>query len=49
MVQSATEHTASNGGKPWNYLLIPDDQILANTSLAGLAAKFAMRSLKDAS
>jgi type III restriction enzyme len=39
--RSATEHATSNGGKPWSYLLIPDDQILANASLAGLTAKFA--------
>jgi type III restriction enzyme len=39
--RSATEHATSNGGKPWAYLLIPDDQILANASLAGLSAKFA--------
>lgn len=38
--RSATEHVASNGGKPWAYLLIPDDLILANALLAGLSAKF---------
>jgi type III restriction enzyme len=39
--RSATEHATGNSGKPWAYLLIPDNQILANASLAGLTAKFA--------
>lgn len=39
--RTATEHTTKNGGKPWTYLLIPGDQILANVSLAGLTGKFA--------
>jgi type III restriction enzyme len=38
--RAASGHAASNAGKPWGYVLIPDDQILANASLAGLAAKF---------
>jgi len=41
LCRSATEHATSNGGKPWACVLIPDDQILANASLAGLSAKFA--------
>ena len=38
--RSATEHATSNGGKPWAYVLIPDDQIRANASLADLSARF---------
>jgi hypothetical protein len=32
--RAASEHAASNGGKPWCYALIPYDQILANASVA---------------
>ena len=35
----ANDHTQENGGKSWGYLLIPGDEILENTTLAGLAAK----------
>jgi type III restriction enzyme len=38
--RAASDHAASNAGKPWEYVLITDDQILANASLAGLAARF---------
>jgi type III restriction enzyme len=34
--KAATAHAVMNGGKPWSYLLIPGDHILANASLAGL-------------
>jgi type III restriction enzyme len=37
---SASEHARNNGGKPWGYVLIPAEQILANASLAGLAIRF---------
>jgi type III restriction enzyme len=40
--RAASEHAATNAGKPWGYVLIPDDQILANASLAGLLGKFAV-------
>ena len=36
----ATRHTVSNGGKPWQYLLIPHDVISENMTLAGLASQF---------
>lgn len=36
----ASAYTASNGGKPWKYLLIPHDAVIANMSIGGLAAKF---------
>jgi type III restriction enzyme len=36
----ATDHTASYGGKPWKYLLIPHDAITDNMTLEGLAARF---------
>ena len=38
----ASNHTASYGGKPWKYLLIPHDAIADNMTLAGLAARFAV-------
>ncbi len=37
----ANEHALSNGGKPWTYLLVPDDQIVLGMSVARLAAEFA--------
>lgn len=37
---TATQH-AAGGGKPWTYLLIPDDQITGSATLDGLTAKFA--------
>jgi type III restriction enzyme len=39
--KTATQHAPGGGSKPWLYLLIPDDQIRANSTLDGLAAKFA--------
>ena len=38
--KTATEHAAGNG-KPWTYLLIPDDKIIGSSTLDGLAAKYA--------
>jgi type III restriction enzyme len=38
--RAASDHAAGNAGKPWGYALIPDDQILANASVSGLAARF---------
>ena len=37
---AANRHAAENGGKPWSYLLIPDDQLIGSTTLEGLMAKF---------
>lgn len=39
--KTATEHALGGGTKPWVYLLIPDDQIRANSTLDGLVAKYA--------
>ncbi len=39
--KTATQHAPGGGAKPWVYLLIPDNQLLANATLDGLAAKFA--------
>jgi len=36
----ATQHAVSNGGKPWQYLLIPHDAITENMTIAGLASQF---------
>jgi len=39
--KTATAHAPGGGAKPWVYLLIPDGQIRANSTLDGLAAKYA--------
>jgi type III restriction enzyme len=36
----ANKHAEQIGGKPWRYLLIPHDEILPNSSLDGLIARF---------
>ena len=36
----ANAHARTNGGKPWRYLLVPDDAIAGNTTLKGLVEKF---------
>ncbi|MNR17944.1 hypothetical protein D3C85_1346370 [compost metagenome] len=37
----ATEfHAKKIGGKPWSYLLVPHTEVVANSTLAGLAAKY---------
>lgn len=36
----ASTHTATCGGKPWQYVLIPHDAIAENMTLAGLIAQF---------
>ena len=38
--KSASQHAAESGGKPWAYLLIPDDQLIGSATLNGLVAKF---------
>ncbi|WP_350447388.1 DEAD/DEAH box helicase family protein [Pseudomonas solani] len=37
----ANQHARSYGYKQWSYLLVPDDQIVLGTSIAGLKARFA--------
>lgn len=36
----ASAHNQQNGGKPWNYVLIPHDAIAENMTLAGLVSQF---------
>jgi len=38
--ERATVHELAHGGKPWSYLLVPHDEIIASANLAGLAARF---------
>lgn len=38
----ATDHTASYGGKPWAYLLMPHDAIAENMTIDGLARRFSV-------
>lgn len=35
----ASAHTATYGGKPWRYLLIPGDEVVATADLAGVSAR----------
>lgn len=39
--KTATQHAPGGGTKRWIYLLIPDEQIRANSTLDGLVARFA--------
>lgn len=41
----ASEHAASNGGKPWEYLLVPHDAVATNMTLDGLAQLYSVRSM----
>ena len=38
--QAANRHGVENGGKPWSYALIPDDQVIGSATLEGLVARF---------
>lgn len=35
----ASDHAQKNGGKPWQYLLVPHDLVAENMTLAGLAKR----------
>ncbi|MBI5557338.1 MAG: hypothetical protein HY885_06835 [Deltaproteobacteria bacterium] len=37
---NATDYTASYGGKPWRYLLLPHDEIATNMTLAAFALRY---------
>lgn len=37
-VKHANDHVTENGGKLWQYALVPDDEIRENSTLAGLIA-----------
>jgi type III restriction enzyme len=39
--KTATQYAPGGGTKPWSYLLIPDEQIRGNSTLDGLAGKYA--------
>lgn len=41
--QHATNHERTHGGKPWNYLLIPHDQIEHNRTFQGMVGSFLYR------
>jgi type III restriction enzyme len=38
----ASDFSQTHGGKPWKYLLIPQDAIADNMTLAWLAGQFAI-------
>jgi type III restriction enzyme len=40
--RTARTHAPANPGKPWTYLLIPDDQITGSATLEGLTSRFAV-------
>lgn len=40
----ATPHAVSNGGKPWQYLLIPHDVLTENMTIVGLASQYRVNS-----
>jgi type III restriction enzyme len=44
-VGHANDHAKTYQGKPWRYVLIPHDAVLANATLAGLAGKFAQTAI----
>lgn len=33
----ASDHAQGNGGKPWQYMMVPHDVVADNMTLAGLA------------
>lgn len=37
--RAASQHAHDNGGKPWSYLLIADDEVIGSASLEGLASR----------
>jgi type III restriction enzyme len=37
---AASQHAADCGGKPWSYLLIPDDRVIGAATFEGLIATF---------
>ena len=41
--KAATEHTKQTDKKPWRYMLVPDNMVAENMTLAGLAAKYERR------
>ena len=38
--RNASTFTAKHGGKPWQYALIPHDNVASNMTLAGLVAQY---------
>ncbi|MGQ0582427.1 MAG: DEAD/DEAH box helicase [Reyranella sp.] len=47
-VGHANAHARTNGGKPWRYLLVPDDAIAGNTTLKGLVSNFSQAEIVPA-
>jgi type III restriction enzyme len=39
----ASDHAATYKGKPWQYLLIPHDEVTENMTLAGLAVRYGVK------
>ena len=47
-VGHANVHARTYGGKPWRYLLVPHDAVRENATVAGLAARFSLAEIIDA-
>lgn len=43
----ATAHAATFGGKPWQYVLVPDSAIVPTADLAGVVARYGMSVLPE--
>jgi hypothetical protein len=43
----ANRHVATYGGKPWQYVLVPHDEIIKSATLSGLVARFNMPEIVD--
>lgn len=41
--EHATKHELQNNGKPWTYLLVPDNDVKENMTLEGLKARYTMK------
>jgi type III restriction enzyme len=46
-VGHANAHARTYAGKPWRYVLIPHDEVVANATLAGLTGKFAQTAIVE--
>jgi type III restriction enzyme len=42
----ASEYELAHKGKPWRYILVPDNDIKDNMTVAGLAARFEVKPVK---
>ncbi len=43
--EHATQHETANGGKPWSYVLIPDDRVTLSATFEKLAEEFTLTTI----